>query len=524
MEVYSIAMKEDTKDTKSPAEAAGVPDDDDDDNILLADLMTRRTELEAREYEASVGHVGAEGMHQEYVCQDTHSMAQAPQKLAASIPPTPAARSDSDMMPSVVWEVVQQRASRAVAADMQAEKYTEGSHDMEKDILVDIDNATDQVAVTEPAVGTITESARPLAIPALNRVAPQRQSNPRPGAYMQGPGESLQRATTLRYALLRVTATPADGNNGVDPTHVGNGYMGDDRMGDDGIHATPTGDSSTALEATNSNRDTCADMAVAFPVVEDSENGAMMQANPVDMDKVQKKQEEETSRKLCFGWSLIFAFFSVPIILGSVFGTQQKALASTAVPTILPSMSPSAAPSMAPSGVLDFLMMQLPNYTPVNLQDFDTPQSRAWTWLSKHRNITNLPEWRKKQLFALATFFYAFEGVRWHELIQARWMDDTLDECFWFSSGLGRFVDGHYVEWSQEKDFVTARASCNEHGEFLSLSLQGLQLSGMSPSLPPEIALLTSLSDIGLFTNGIDATLQTMLPSEIGQLVNCLVY
>jgi hypothetical protein len=83
--------------------------------------MTRRAELEAREYETSISHV--EDMHhKEHVDQDRQKEvlvgAKTPQKKPASIPPTAATRSDSDIMPSIVLEAVQQRASRATALDI----------------------------------------------------------------------------------------------------------------------------------------------------------------------------------------------------------------------------------------------------------------------------------------------------------------------------------------------------------------------------------------------------------------------
>jgi len=39
-----------------------------------------------------------------------------------------------------------------------------------------------------------------------------------------------------------------------------------------------------------------------------------------------------------------------------------------------------------------------------------TPHWKAWNWLSSHQNLTNLVKWRKKQLFAMAAFFFAFGG------------------------------------------------------------------------------------------------------------------
>jgi hypothetical protein len=79
---------------------------------------------------------------------------------------------------------------------------------------------------------------------------------------------------------------------------------------------------------------------------------------------------------------------------------------------------------------------------------------------------TRLPEWRKKQLFALATFFCAFEGENWNKPIRERWMDDTVDECLWFSSDLGLVVGGDFVEWQIYLGGFIPTETGNNKGEF----------------------------------------------------------
>jgi Leucine-rich repeat (LRR) protein len=87
---------------------------------------------------------------------------------------------------------------------------------------------------------------------------------------------------------------------------------------------------------------------------------------------------------------------------------------------------------------------------------------------------------------------------------------------FWFSSGFGYFdEDGVFHEWSMELDGYPQGDSCNSQGEFILLILADLQLSGFAPSIPPEIALLTSLSYIGLFDNEIEAPFVAMLTPHL---------
>jgi hypothetical protein len=182
------------------------------------------------------------------------------------------------------------------------------------------------------------------------------------------------------------------------------------------------------------------------------------------------------------------------------------------------SMVPSEAPSSAPTSQLDVLFTNLPHHTQDSILTGNTPQYQAWEWLSNHQNITSLPEWRKKQIFALATFFYAFEGENWNPLIRERWLDDTKEECLWFSSGFGRFVEGKYIEWSLDVNGIPQIDPCNNQGEFIWLDLSDLQLSGLAPSIPPEIFLLSSLKDILLYQNDIEVPISAVFSTELFQL------
>jgi hypothetical protein len=98
-----------------------------------------------------------------------------------------------------------------------------------------------------------------------------------------------------------------------------------------------------------------------------------------------------------------------------------------------------------------------------------------------------------------------------------------MEECLWFSSGYGRFVNGKYKEWSLEADGFPQVDPCNSRGEFVWLELSYLQLTGYYPSIPTEIDLLTSLSYIGLNGNDLRlpwASFSWFLFSERGGLTS----
>ncbi|CAB9518928.1 expressed unknown protein [Seminavis robusta] len=357
-----------------------------------------------------------------------------------------------------------------------------------------LDNAADANTNTNDDVLFVTEyqdngpgytADHPILL-RRNQMRPPSQ----PGAFMGAPGEDLQRTSYLNYALF-----------GASP----------------GANSGP-GDSLRVGSATNQG------LVQANAVDDDTAN--LMYANPVDLEEaaqhraLQRKQQQNN-----FLAAALWLFLVVAIIVGFVVGAQKNkepkvvVLESTEAPTVYGSMTPSEVPSSAPTRALDFLLDSLPDYTLASVNNgSETPQWRAWWWLSEHQNITFLPEWRKTQLFALATFFYSYEGENWNPLIKERWMDDTVEECEWFSNGFGFFFRGAYYERQTDGGLFTR--PCNSQGHFTSLHLGGLELMDHFASIPPEILLLTSLSLVNLYNNGIAGPISLQLPTELYELTD----
>ena len=154
------------------------------------------------------------------------------------------------------------------------------------------------------------------------------------------------------------------------------------------------------------------------------------------------------------------------------------------------------------------LLLNLPNSTLANLLEPNSPQSKAYAWLLNHPNLQHINDWRREQLFALATFYYAFDGESW-----GNGFSYDRSECDWFSSmfmGDGP-VWSYY--WSSE---------CNPVGEFRTLWLQDIDLSKGSKTIPGEIALLTSLEEIVLRNLTLSGSIQNFIPSELLGLVTGL--
>ncbi|CAB9529678.1 expressed unknown protein [Seminavis robusta] len=331
-----------------------------------------------------------------------------------------------------------------------------------------------------------TEAVPQPALRPSTQMRPQSQ----PGAFPNAPGGQMQRNPNLNYGLVGANSGTAS-----DPEDASVGMAGQISTNEGLVQANAVEDDTAEL----------------------------MHANPVDLEATQHRALQKKQQQKTFFAAALWLLLVVAIIVGFVVGTQKNkepkvvVLESTEAPTVYGSMQPSEVPSMAPTGSLNVLLDSLPEYTLASINNgSETPQWKAWWWLANHQNITFLPEWRKTQLFALATFFFSFEGESWNHLIKDRWMDDTVEECDWFSSGFGLFIDETYVEFQNLFVFVSFPVTppCDSQGQFTSLDLQDLQLSGFHPSVPPEIALLTSLSHLALQSNGIAVPFPSLLPAE----------
>lgn len=319
-----------------------------------------------------------------------------------------------------------------------------------------------------------------------------------------------------------------------------------------GVNSKPTLQLHISLHSANDNSTAMSDNCISADQDEEQGNAPFApnfapKALPPNASALKRMRQRACGR---IGYCIIMVATTI-IIVASVLGaTQYEAPPDpTLYPTISPSSSatpvmgldsPSTHPTAAPTRSLDPLLDDLPAYTLASLKNSSTPQSKAMLWLQNHNNVTNLPEWRKKQLFALATFYFAYEGPNWAEPIRDGWMGYNVDECFWHSSYFGLLFE----DWRQMKQITHDMKPCNANGEIQSLLLGGLGHAGHSPHIPSEISLLTSLSILALPSNNVTLlvdllpieTLQQMpnlsilnlrknnlsgtIPSEIGMLSN----
>jgi hypothetical protein len=479
-------MPNDEETTKIPSASKGEVDVDDE---AVLDVLTRRAELEA------VQHGVAGDWKQSKSMDKKETIPYGDELLVSASVAIPGA-SDVGTVNEDAGEPLNLRRDRDTAVmdvltkrtKLEAKQY---ELENQEEVLVQTGLATEKA----PASKNYEQIPQPRLIRAPNQ--PQRVQQP--GAYMAVPGTALQRIDNHMISLLGTTDTAAVEQGDTEPPTASN------------ISGLVEARAVTEEGTMNMNLPTA------------------QQMDQEDFERVSIKKQKEKQRCITGFGLMVVGLVVVGIILGVAFTKGDSATI-----TVSPTMAPSSMPSSAPTGYLDRLVDDLPDYTQESLQNFSTPQWKAFDWLTHHQNLTRLPEWRKMQLFAMATFFYAFEGENWNPLIKERWLDDTVDECLWYSGAWGRFVavgEGAnqtwvYQEWDMEKenpDPFPQKNPCNNQGELALLDLENLLLKNFTPTLPPEISLLSALHEINLNHCELTSSLNDMLPTELRNMTNLKV-
>lgn len=261
------------------------------------------------------------------------------------------------------------------------------------------------------------------------------------------------------------------------------------------------------------------DLARAQPVAEDG--GDRGEAQPLDTEQKAAEQaaREAKERQLKqLGFAAIV--FSLIVLIIALIADKSKPVDETIIlsnTTDNPTLSPTSSPTIAPPPInnLEELYWSLPEFTQQQLYDEYSYQWQAWDWLMAHPNITNLPEWRKMQLFAMVTFFYSFAGPNWPVEYSQGWLNYTTNECSWINTDQ-RFLTGISIQFTKTRSYDFA--PCNEAGELQTLFLMRMELASYFPSMPAEVSLLSSLQIIGCMWCGLDVPLSTILTEEVTQL------
>lgn len=265
----------------------------------------------------------------------------------------------------------------------------------------------------------------------------------------------------------------------------------------------------------NHRRDS--DLAQAKPV---SDEPVLVEAQEVDPRILQQQETKTEERKQCrrIGCGVVvvcFTVIGVSLVVAHNQRNKNDEGLSTIFPTASPSFSISETPSLSPSAALDPILELLPSATLAGLEIPESSQSRARDWLMTHQNISVMEDWRKVQLFALATIYFEWDGPNWRDGLNEDWLDDTKSECYWFST------DGSAIgDLTAKFNGNQGNSSCNAKGEYQLLSLQGSFNNRLvsGGSIPQEVALLTNLVSIDLEWANLNTSLEAGVYPAVSSL------
>ena len=153
-----------------------------------------------------------------------------------------------------------------------------------------------------------------------------------------------------------------------------------------------------------------AGLVEARQVVEESSRRVLQEALRLDANylaarqKTIKERKQQECRQIG-NFVIVVVVVVIAISLGIGMRRDSNTETSMITPTVTPTAGKGLTSSSLPIGHLDLLYVDLLEYTQKSIQNASTPQRAAWEWLSNHQNISQLQLWKKKQLFALATFF-----------------------------------------------------------------------------------------------------------------------
>ncbi|CAB9516490.1 Leucine Rich Repeat [Seminavis robusta] len=254
------------------------------------------------------------------------------------------------------------------------------------------------------------------------------------------------------------------------------------------------------LVPTSQNETDGDDRLIYADPIDDSENGMIPTAEPITT-----RAKRLWKKKLFLFLSLetVVAQVLVLFILGAFLLARKPSNQTPPAKLqngVIPIQEyPGTTASITQAPILLWERLNLPDYTIRAMENPRSPQTKAYQWLSNNINNSNntqqLPVWRLKQRFALATFYYSTRGDYWVK--NQGWLDWDSNEC----------------SWAQILLFDPSPASiCDDNGQLLSL--QYFYANNLDGTMPPEISLLCdSLETLRFAWNH---QLKGNIPTEIG--------
>ena len=292
----------------------------------------------------------------------------------------------------------------------------------------------------------------------------------------------------------------------------------------------------------DTSRDGIAQENVGTPVAYPVQHEARQVAEEVPTSN----EDEVVTKSLLFSnlYGVAIFLLAAGVLLAIFFGSRST---SDSGSHLKHTTSPSEANLMAQAEAW------MPASTKKALNIMDSPQSLAYEWLLNDTNLAEYPDWRAKQRFALATFYYATGGPNWYN--NDGWLSYTLHECYWHSftniPALSKelpHLDAMMDEYARlTGDPYQLQNPCHEDPNSLDkipkvgkLQVVSQVRNGLQGRLPPEIYLPESLTGI-VVIDDVEAELTSdiqnvanitflnvppstgTIPSEIGLLTNLIM-
>lgn len=171
----------------------------------------------------------------------------------------------------------------------------------------------------------------------------------------------------------------------------------------------------------------------------------------------------------------IAALVSLLVLLGVVLGVTMGTRSNGDTVPIEPTPSPTSQVFASLKSLITFVSPD----GGAALEDTESPQFKALTWLEGNANLDAYEDWNLIQRYALATFYLSTGGEDWFK--QQGWLSDS-DECSWIS--IPSLID---------------EPACNDDGAIHSLTFVKNALKG---TIPVELALLSD--SLGEFPRNCD--------------------
>jgi len=214
----------------------------------------------------------------------------------------------------------------------------------------------------------------------------------------------------------------------------------------------------------------------------------------------------------------IFVAWHAIVTIGNDVGTNNATNSTTY--TYTGTINGTAVPEIYLQNILlDGLEESFPgNHLQKDLTVANSPQSKAFQWLSKDPNLYQYSRGRVEQRFALASLYYSTNGSLW--LNDERWLSYDHHECEWYMSSFQTILTYLHPETNPCQRLGGPEWQSfhpTNDDDSWTYRLLWLGDNNLVGTLPDEIYWLTNLESIHLSRNSLIGTLFPSTPTILAK-------